>query len=192
MLIRGSLWEVDSLCEDLEYSRGVWWTLCCKVGSSMYSGTKFDENAGWTALSVKIWINDSNPSKIFNFQLVVHIWTDNRFSSDVAQIQLTNPYYRSISKIFKFRIGLGAFLVERSFFPENERNDQEQSHRSEKKRTLSIWTISKRKEWNRAGIAWKERLKLFMRSYYQECSWECIVTEGYFCNQSSMSHKKAI
>ena len=29
-------------------------------------------------------------------------------------------------------LGLGAFLVERSFFPENERNDQERSHRSEK------------------------------------------------------------
>ena len=138
MLIRGSLWEVDSLCEDLEYSRGVWWTLCCKVGSSIcILGPNFMKMQGrWTALPVKIWINDSNPSKIFNFQLVVHIWTDNRFSSDVAQIQLTNPYYRSISKIFKFRIGLGAFLVEQSFFPENERNDQEQSHRSEKKRTL--------------------------------------------------------
>ena len=152
MLIRGSLWEVDSLCEDLEYSRGVWWTLCCKVGSSMYSGTKFDENAGSLncIMPVKIWINDSNPSKIFNFQLVVHIWTDNRFSSDVAQIQLTNPYYRSISKIFKFRIGLGAFLVERSFFPENERNDQEQSHQSDKKNDglervfKNIGTISKR------------------------------------------------
>ena len=30
-------------------------------------------------------------------------------------------------------LGLGAFLVERSFFPENERNDQERSHHSEKK-----------------------------------------------------------
>ena len=30
-------------------------------------------------------------------------------------------------------VGLGAFLVERSFFPENERNDQERPHRSEKK-----------------------------------------------------------
>ena len=30
-------------------------------------------------------------------------------------------------------LGLGAFLVERSFFPENERNDQERPHRSEKK-----------------------------------------------------------
>ena len=29
-------------------------------------------------------------------------------------------------------LGLGAFLVERSFFPENERNDQERYHRSEK------------------------------------------------------------
>ena len=34
------------------------------------------------------------------------------------------------------RVGLGAFMVERSFFPENERNDQERPHRSEKKRTL--------------------------------------------------------
>ena len=30
-------------------------------------------------------------------------------------------------------LGPGAFLVERSFFPENEWNDQERSHRSEKK-----------------------------------------------------------
>ena len=30
-------------------------------------------------------------------------------------------------------LGLGAFLVEQSFFPENERNDQERPHRSEKK-----------------------------------------------------------
>ena len=32
--------------------------------------------------------------------------------------------------------GLGALTVERSFFPKNERNDQEQSHHFEKKRTL--------------------------------------------------------
>ena len=29
--------------------------------------------------------------------------------------------------------GMGALTVERSFFAENERNDQERSHRSEKK-----------------------------------------------------------
>ena len=44
-------------------------------------------------------------------------------------------------------LGLGAFLVERSFFPENERNDQEQSHCFEKKERLehvlkNIGTIS--------------------------------------------------
>ena len=33
-------------------------------------------------------------------------------------------------------VGLGAFLVERSFFAENERNDQERSHRSEKNERL--------------------------------------------------------
>ena len=44
-------------------------------------------------------------------------------------------------------LGLGAFLVERSFFPENERNDQERYHRSEKKRVLkNFGTISKRTE----------------------------------------------
>ena len=48
-------------------------------------------------------------------------------------------------------VGLGAFLVERSFFPENERNDQERSHRSEKNERLelvlkNIGTISKRTE----------------------------------------------
>ena len=52
------------------------------------------------------------------------------------------------------RIGLGALTVERSFFPENERNDQERSHRSEKKnerleRVLkNFGTISKRTERN--------------------------------------------
>ena len=33
-------------------------------------------------------------------------------------------------------VGLGALTVELSFFAENERNDQERSHRSDKKRTL--------------------------------------------------------
>ena len=50
-------------------------------------------------------------------------------------------------------IGLDAFLVERSFFPENERNDQERSHRTEKnersERVLkNFGTISKRTERN--------------------------------------------
>ena len=31
------------------------------------------------------------------------------------------------------QLGLGPFLVEGSFFPENEQNDQERYHRSEKK-----------------------------------------------------------
>ena len=44
-------------------------------------------------------------------------------------------------------IGLGAFLVEQSFFPENEQNDQERSHRFEKTERLerilkNIGTIS--------------------------------------------------
>ena len=48
-------------------------------------------------------------------------------------------------------LGLGAFLVERSFFPKNEWNDQERSHRSEKNKRLerllkNIGTISKRTE----------------------------------------------
>ena len=48
-------------------------------------------------------------------------------------------------------LGLGAFLVQRSFFPENERNDQERYHRSEKnersERVLkNFGTISKRTE----------------------------------------------
>ena len=33
-------------------------------------------------------------------------------------------------------IGLGALTVERSFFAENKRNDQERSHRSEKNQCL--------------------------------------------------------
>ena len=62
-------------------------------------------------------------------------------------------------------VGLGAFQVERSFFPENERNDQERSRtikndpivpkkneRSE--RVLkNFGTISKRTERNGTGIA---------------------------------------
>ena len=55
-------------------------------------------------------------------------------------------------------LGLGAFLVERSFFPENKRNDQERSHRSEKNERLervpkNTGTISKRMERNRTGFA---------------------------------------
>ena len=50
-------------------------------------------------------------------------------------------------------LGLSAFLVERSFLPENERNDQERSHRSKKNELLervlkNIGTISKRTERN--------------------------------------------
>ena len=58
-----------------------------------------------------------------------------------------------------FQVGLGAFLVERSFFPENERNDQERPYHSEKKnerleRVLkNIGTFSKRTERNGTGIA---------------------------------------
>ena len=61
------------------------------------------------------------------------------------------------------------FLVERSFFPENERNDQERFHRSKKNERLErvliySGTISKK----RNGIALKVRLKSLTRSYYQE------------------------
>ena len=50
-----------------------------------------------------------------------------------------------------FQLGLGAFMVERSFFPENKRNDQERSHSSKKNERLervlrNIETISKRTE----------------------------------------------
>ena len=55
-------------------------------------------------------------------------------------------------------IGLGALTVERSFFPENERNDQERSHRFKKNERLervlkNIGTISKRMERNGTEIA---------------------------------------
>ena len=48
-------------------------------------------------------------------------------------------------------VGLGALMVERSFFAENERNDQECSHHSKKNERLervlkNIGTISKRTE----------------------------------------------
>jgi len=63
-----------------------------------------------------------------------------------------------------YELGLGAFLVERSFFPENERNDQERSHRSGKKRTLiervlkNFGTVSKRTERN--GNCLKRTVKI--------------------------------
>ena len=82
----------------------------------------------------------------------------------------------------ELQVGLGALTVERSFFAENERNDQERSHRSEKNERLervlkNIGTISKRTERNRTEIAWKERLKSLTRSYYQErvLIWERIL-----------------
>ena len=53
-----------------------------------------------------------------------------RKSEIVARTQLLSNIYLCL------RLGLGALTVERSFFAENERNDQERSHRSEKKRTL--------------------------------------------------------
>ena len=53
---------------------------------------------------------------------------------------------------------MGAFLVEQSFFPKNERNDQERTHHSEKNERLerglkNFGTISKRTERNGSGIA---------------------------------------
>ena len=62
------------------------------------------------------------------------------------------------SALVPLELGLGALTVERSFFAENERNDQERSHRSEKNERLervlkNIGTISKRTERNRTGIA---------------------------------------
>ena len=70
--------------------------------------------------------------------------------------EFVNPAlsYSSISHLYppskclllKSCLGLGAFLVERSFFPENERNDQEHVLKN-------IGTISKRTELNGTGIA---------------------------------------
>ena len=61
----------------------------------------------------------------------------------------------SVFELFRVevQVGLGAFLMERSFFPKNERNDQERSHRSEKNERLErvlkyIGTISNRMERN--------------------------------------------
>ena len=36
-------------------------------------------------------------------------------------------------QLLNCKLGLGGLTVERSFFPENQRNNQERSHRSEKK-----------------------------------------------------------
>ena len=76
--------------------------------------------------------------------------------------------------------------MERSFFPENELNDQERSHRSEKNERLerifkNIGTIIKRTEQNRMGIALKEWLKSLTRSHYQELvlSWERILNHVF-------------
>ena len=86
-------------------------------------------------------------------------------------------------------LGLGAFLVEWSFIPENEQNNQERSHCSEKNERLervlkNIGTISKRMERNGTGIAWKERLKSVTHSYYQErvLSWESILNQEFVLN----------
>ena len=92
-------------------------------------------------------------------------------------LSLSQPQ-QSAQKVFqsnltlKCILGLGAFLVERSFFPENERNDQERSHRSEKNGRLervlkNFGTVSKRTEQNGSGIDWKERLKSLTRSYFK-------------------------
>ena len=99
-----------------------------------------------------------------------------------------NQKYYEILTIYEC-VGLGASLVERSFFPENERNDQEPSQRSEKKTRLehilkNIETISKRTERNGTGMAWKERLKSLTRSYYQErvLSRDCILNQACVLN----------
>jgi len=80
-------------------------------------------------------------------------------------------------------LGLGAFLVERSFFPKNERNDQERSHHFEKKTNAqnAFLKILERLV--------KERLKLLTRSYFQErvLSWErilnqeCVTSLDFLC-----------
>jgi len=77
----------------------------------------------------------------------------NLSSSRVLQEQ-----HRKNFNFCRISLGLGTFLVERSFFPENERNDQEQSHHSDKKNDglervfKNIGTISKRTEQNGTGI----------------------------------------
>ena len=48
-------------------------------------------------------------------------------------------------KVYIMRVGLGVVPGEQSFFHENEQNDQEQSHRSEKR---NIGTICKGTERN--------------------------------------------
>ena len=62
------------------------------------------------------------------------------------------------------------FLVEQSFFPENEQNDPIVPKKNKRLECVlkNIGTISKGTEGNRTGIAGKEWLKLLMRSYYQE------------------------
>ena len=106
----------------------------------------------------------------------------NLSSSRVLQEQ-----HKKNFKFCRISLRLGAFLVKRSFFPKNERNNQEQSHHSKKNESLervlkNIVTISKRTERNGMGIASKEQLKLFMRSYYQErvLSWEHILIWNVF------------
>ena len=58
-------------------------------------------------------------------------------------------------------LGLGAFLVERSFFPENERNDQERYHRSEKnERSERVLEILERLVKERNGKCLKRTVKI--------------------------------
>ena len=63
-------------------------------------------------------------------------------------MSMDNIYINSFSPL---NLGLGLFLVEWSFFPENKRNDQERSHCSKKNEGLehvlkNFGMISKRTE----------------------------------------------
>ena len=60
-------------------------------------------------------------------------------------------YY--IKSTYNLSLGLGVFLVEQSFFLENERNNQEWSQNERLASVLkNIGTISKRTEQNETGI----------------------------------------
>ena len=104
-----------------------------------------------------IWKYSAKQEFMKNIQLSRSIYENIQLSSRIYEIiQLSSRIYENIKqsrRIWKFfatqenmkilwtsltisvwclSLGLGAFLVERSFFPENERNDQERSHRFEK------------------------------------------------------------
>ena len=88
------------------------------------------------------------------------------------------------------QVGLGTYLVERSFFPEKERNDQERSHCSEKKTALNAFLkILERLVREPNGNCVKRTVKilnvfLFSRTHSKlgtQFKQECVSSSDFLC-----------